>query len=376
MKTKNLGFLYNSLYYKNPSKIKEINSSKIKEINTEILCTKYQADFINEETSENSIELFVKNNGLITGIGYEHGDKSNTESFKLGFFFDHTSGQPIITGATMKGVIRSVFPMNEKDDDIKKSKTQYIIHLLKEIISEKKDDAFVNNLEMEIFDGFQFDEDNSNNKPKLKSIYKRDKFLDAVIIQGGKGGKIFGEDTIAPHKSPFENPEPVKFLKILGRVKFRFNFEFHNGLLEAGQKQELIKKILLDVSIGAKGKGGYGFFQENENNIKTKRTHFEDYIEEPCICISSKIKKSIEFSGSIVEIFEEYNNEKNRYEYNVVLMITEGDDFFYLTKKNFYIRNFTPVKEKKVNVEFTEDWKTIDKARFHITLIDENARNS
>ncbi|WP_419676164.1 type III-B CRISPR module RAMP protein Cmr6 [Aliarcobacter butzleri] len=71
---------------------------------------------------------------------------------------------------------------------------------------------------------------------------------------------MFGSDYITNHYSNEENgmfkePNPIKFLKILSRVTFKFQFKCDEKYLE------LFKQIILDFGLGAKTNVGYGKFK-------------------------------------------------------------------------------------------------------------------
>ena len=90
-----------------------------------------------------------------------------------------------------------------------------------------------------------------------------------------ENNKIFGSDYITPHKNndsesdipdEFCEPNPIKFLKVLPAVTFKFQFKSadKNSLSENILKEyiELFKQIILDFGLGAKTNIGYGKFQE------------------------------------------------------------------------------------------------------------------
>ncbi|WP_051211322.1 type III-B CRISPR module RAMP protein Cmr6 [Runella zeae] len=215
---------------------------------------------------DNEFDLTTRYPGLVLGTGYGHGVKGVTGDFKIGFSFDYTTGLPIIPGSSLKGTLRSVFP-NEKgahvhknaSDTIKDEKRKYIRTILK-----VADDFDVDALELEIFEG------------KVNGQYlpmsKHDVFLDAEIVKPNSKGLIFGDDYITPHvdtetrkPAPLKNPTPLRFLKILPNVTFRFSFELQDGLLiSATQKLALFQQILLDLGIGAKTNVGYGRLKPSE----------------------------------------------------------------------------------------------------------------
>ncbi|MFW3342954.1 type III-B CRISPR module RAMP protein Cmr6 [Aliarcobacter butzleri] len=168
-----------------------------------------------------TFELITTYPGLLVGSGYNHPKlKDNKDDFQLGFFFDHTTGLPIISGSSIKGLLRSVC---EKNDFVK--------------------DVYKKQIPLEIFeDG--------------KTI-----FYDAFIVSSqNENNKIFGSDYITNHYSNEENgmfkePNPIKFLKILSGVTFKFQFKCDEKYIE------LFKQIILDFGLGAKTNVGYGKFK-------------------------------------------------------------------------------------------------------------------
>ena len=65
--------------------------------------------------------------GLLIGSGITHGSGLLGE-LKLGFFMDYTTGLPVVAGSSIKGVLRSAFPMGyvhaakkEKDAAVKRA---------------------------------------------------------------------------------------------------------------------------------------------------------------------------------------------------------------------------------------------------------------
>lgn len=160
--------------------------------------------------------------GLLIGSGYNHPKlKENNDDFQLGFFFDHTTGLPIISGSSIKGLLKSVCKQEEFMQDI-----------------------YDRQVPLAIFeDG--------------KTI-----FYDAFIVStANEERKIFGTDYITSHFSNekdgmFKEPNPVKFLKILPQVTFKFQFQAPKEYVE------LFRKIILDFGLGAKTNVGYGKFIE------------------------------------------------------------------------------------------------------------------
>ncbi len=193
-------------------------------------------------------QLEVAYPGLITGIGINHNIKGIESEFKLGMHFDYTTGMPVIYGSTVKGVLKSYI----KHYDIADNSGLEIDNL---------------DLEKEIFEGLKRIDNGGSNIPvkdriyEPMSIYDRDIFFDAVIVEGVGRGKFLASDTICPHTDgPLKNPKPVNFLKIAPGVTIEFRFKLHNGIIDTIQKKALFEEILRDWGIGAKTNVGYGQF--------------------------------------------------------------------------------------------------------------------
>jgi len=237
--------------------------------------------------------------GLLIGSGYTHEageaifNSKKEEAFKIGFFFDYTTGMPYIPGHSVKGVLRNAFP-NHKNERFVKEKTETIIDYLgknddelmgffTEYLSSKfkndnQDDTpsfshtlFVELLGNIIFEGKEpcsFNEKTNSFEYRQIPIYERDIFHDVYFYEGNEGnegnkkGIFLGTDYITPHSNPLKNPIPIKFLKILPNVKIKFQFDLKDNLISKELKKELFKKILLDFGIGAKTNVGYGQFTE------------------------------------------------------------------------------------------------------------------
>lgn len=223
-------------------------------------------------------DLITTYPGLIIGSGYPH-DVQDEEGLKLGFFFDHATGLPVIPGSSIKGILKSVFDKVDGD---------YIIHLLQEmsdpeggrtlhssdhreaIAALAPDLAKVKQWALEMF--------GSNDEEKNTPPSQRDVFFDAFPVESKNNkGLLLGNDYITPHiPNPLKNPNPIQFLKVLPQVKFRFDFQLldsSNGLT-AILKLELFRQLLLDFGAGAKTNVGYGQFstaymvETNKNTAK------------------------------------------------------------------------------------------------------------
>jgi len=190
--------------------------------------------------------------GLLIGAGYTHTYKSVKKSqdkkqaepgdFQLGFFFDHTTGMPVIPGSSVKGVLKAVFPKPQEQKEIRAEKEKYLLDIGK------------NNLTKEILSSWEV------------IFFERGQvFFDAYISAFPVDKKIFAEDYLCPHgDNIFKNPIPIRFLKIAPGVTFTFQFMLKdwNDNFKAQHIAGIFKQILLDFGIGAKRNVGYGTFIE------------------------------------------------------------------------------------------------------------------
>ncbi|MCB0526214.1 MAG: type III-B CRISPR module RAMP protein Cmr6 [Saprospiraceae bacterium] len=190
--------------------------------------------------------------GLLIGSGYGHQTGTQGE-FKLGFFFDHTTGLPCIPGSSVKGLLRSAFPGDKEAKEKKAMKIRFVQALLKQINSKLILSAEeIGELERNIFEG-----------EKTERMHGQDVFLDAFPEKGARSDLLFADDYITPHPDALKNPKPVRFMKIRPGVQFRFNFILHpvtigKHNITAAEKEALFKRILEQFGIGAKTNTGYG----------------------------------------------------------------------------------------------------------------------
>ena len=175
--------------------------------------------------------------GLVTGVGIGH-EASIEGEFKLGMHFDHTYGQPIIYGSSVKGVLR---------------------HYFKECYDGTDEEA--DELIKDIFGS-------DDPRDSGKSLYDRDIFFDAVIVKGDKNGHILAPDSITPHTGgPLKNPIPITFVKIASGCTIEFRFRLVDSVIgdktfTAEEKKELFTEILTTFGVGAKTNVGYGQLEE------------------------------------------------------------------------------------------------------------------
>lgn len=234
-------------------------------------------------TGFREIKLKTTYPGLFLGSGYNH-ETGNIGEFKLGFFFDHTSGLPVVPGSSVKGVLRSVFPQFKRLKDgsglpdlanateLQRHKALYIAQKVdlpagNQDVAGDKLCRLIHRMELSVFEGISLVEKDGNWSQVYRPMSERDTFLDAVpdIRQGAQ---IFGRDAITPHhENPLKNPKPLPFLKVLPNVRWCFQFLFCNNLepgmaLSPDRKKALFERILRDIGVGAKTNVGYGQFDE------------------------------------------------------------------------------------------------------------------
>lgn len=260
--------------------------------------------------SEETFELTTIYPGLITGMGYAHNSILLDEGeFKNGFYFDYTTGLPVITGSSIKGVIRDAFPnqsifekfrtISESDlnnyesfkskidsiEDFQKCTHAYSkLDKIKKFILELKIDRlengnitenFVRKLEEDIFEG------KTNDKRKSQV----DVFFDAYpnVEKLNHGQSLLSSDYITKHVNSLatekddllKNPIPIKILKIASNVPIIFNFKLVDSEIEGfkitkQKKLELFKNIITEFGVGARRNVGYGQFLK-EKIIETQK---------------------------------------------------------------------------------------------------------
>jgi len=248
-----------------------------------------------EKISTHSFRLKVNYPGLMIGVGYFHGLPNSKQDIKTGFFFDYTSGLPIIPASSIKGVLRSFFPDSDKDK-FKQEKTEFIRSILD---NEELDVEAIKN---EIFEGV---DKNGNQMP----IVKRDKFLDSMI--SGIPNGIIVQEYITPHEE-FKNPTPIRYAKIPPEVELEFNFILNDGIISAQEKEKLFFELIMTGGLGAKTNSGYGhflkvsldeakrFFQERKEEERKEKERLRQELER---------KKRLESLSAEERLLEENKND-------------------------------------------------------------------
>lgn len=135
---RNLNLIFNKLYYK---ELKTSNFKKsLQDYNKEIFdCTfNPRTDYTESQVPCSTFVLKTTYPGLLVGTGNPHGSNQQIDAdINMGFSFDYVTGQPYISGSSVKGILRSCFA----------EKSEAVTAIIK---NEKID---VKALEKNIFDG-------------------------------------------------------------------------------------------------------------------------------------------------------------------------------------------------------------------------------
>lgn len=197
------------------------------------------------------VNMRVQAPGLLIGSGLAHGLPGSEEDVKTGLQFDYASGLPVIPGSSVKGVIRSAFPMIAADAE----KLNYIRSLIADIPE---------------FSALGL-EDNDILELGNQMFNHGDIFADALLVgygtrmkQQGPVNQVLAEDYITPHTGgPLAQPIPIKIVKVAPGVTFAFCFKFNETkigakVVSASMKKALCAAILQELGVGAKTNVGYG----------------------------------------------------------------------------------------------------------------------
>jgi len=255
----NLGWLYWVDYFKGIDYTQmdsPTNENLVKEkVGGLILAANDQELANNEEAMLGNAHFLATTRypGLVVGIGYAHELPDIKNQPTLGFYFDYTTGLPVVPGSSVKGVLRSAFEHRV-----------YLKALIEALTNKEWSEEEIGDLEVEIF----------GNRVGANEVQGgSDIFFDAVPVK--KIGALLSDDYITPHGDGItDEPNPLYFIKVAGGVTFRFDFDLTESvvgekIVTPGQKRELFIKILQDLGLGAKSNVGYGYF-ENFRNYQTQ----------------------------------------------------------------------------------------------------------
>lgn len=313
----NIGLQFNKEYYKaihfDSSGTPTMGDNNAMAI---VLKEKVEENKSPEFDNNQSFKLQTVYPGLLSGSGYRHDIGGMKEEFQLGFFFDHTTGLPVIPASSIKGVLRYACEVNDGE---------YLKNIVDEKFSIKGFDtkAFVQT----VFEGKDNDEG--------ISIYHRDIFLDAFPVHSN--GALFGSDYITPHKNPLKDPVPIKFLRVQPEVTYQFTFilKESNGL-DADKKQKIFKQIILDLGLGAKTNVGYGQFIELSQEDRQSQ-YIKKYEPYTAARNATKYKSNDEIEVEIIQVDDQY----------VTMVDSEGSTF--MKPLDNVIKSFEKATDKKRN---------------------------
>ncbi len=196
--------------------------------------------------------------GLLIGIGIPHGAGKlgdNDYDVKLGFSFDYVTGQPVIPGSSVKGVLRSHFQY----------RTVAVTAILRQLGFPDVTDGIV-----------RWDKKKDNDCLEKAIFENSDVFFDAVVFDGDEYSNLVGTDYITPHTKPTQNPIPVQILKIMPGVRMEFRFKLSEKTVCGITFTEdvlikLFQELLVLFGAGAKTNVGYGVFEPADDKEEPKK---------------------------------------------------------------------------------------------------------
>lgn len=350
--TQNLGLLHSKEYFKGLSysfdgnKLKTVDRGNSIASNNKILFDATLSETIEKLEDVDTISLKTTYPGLFTGSGYQHSVDGDDE-FKIGFFFDFTSGQPLIPGSSVKGALRSVFPGRSKKH--KSEKIALIQFFFEECLKlTKPNSEEVKKIEEEIFEG-------KRNGERI-NLYKSDIFHDAVLSNSNLNKKFLGNDYITPHnENPLRNPTPLQFLKVLPEIEFDFRFKLQNSIvfstLTKEKKLELFKAILLFRGIGAKTNVGYGQFSNDKISVSTNNSSNNNEGSQTSEPTPNRGNQNLSKNFHISK--KTFHFKKDQIIQGILsiegdeLIFTTVDNHWFSKKKDAVIKKFEEQKKKK-----------------------------
>ena len=267
--SKNMNYIYYVEYFSgltnDPKQDEEIFIKR----NSDIIQTKFQVhnpfSSITATTGTTTtvsdysyFELYTMYPGLLIGTGNAH-DYNEKGCLKQGFSFDYVTGLPYIPGSSLKGMLRSCFPENDKEQKNKEEHKKYIKALLNINVD-------VDKLRDDIF-----------GSSKTGMGGGKDIFLGAYPAAENNGKTLLETDYITainPDKysapdsyKKFKEPNPIQIIKVKPNVKFCFSFILQDSdiggiKVSAADKLKLFESLILDMGIGAKTNTGFGKFSK------------------------------------------------------------------------------------------------------------------
>lgn len=257
-KSENMNYIFNVEYFKNifsQRQGKEIfvktAEEDLKKRNKAIFNFKFAVESSPlAECEKHGFSLYTLYPGMLIGTGNPH-EIAVAGALKCGFTFDYVTGLPYITGSTLKGMLRSYFPGDTKNEEVSKEYDNLIRGIL------GKEDSF---------DVLAF---------KDNMFENADVFLGAFPVVKENKKSLLDMEFITPHSDKFKNPNPISLVKVKPAVEFRFSFIFSDYVVDGGtlvsaeEKRNLCKELLLLMGIGAKTNVGFGKLSETKPQMHT-----------------------------------------------------------------------------------------------------------
>lgn len=263
-------------------------------------------------------DLTTTDPGLLMGTGYQHqakvGAKDSTKEFKLGFYFDPTTGVPILPGSTVKGRLRSFFPARyakgKQQNGVASRLWQVLselavaekLSLPAELTTSEQQLAWLIDLEYQIFAAQP-----TPTAERNRSATQQDRFFEAYPCS--VQSNLFAVGTITPHGHPLRNPVPINFLKVSAGVTYRFQWLLNDDGLPAKAKHYLFERLLELHGIGAKTASSFGQFARPVPDWVTEivnLTETEDFVESATVDLSSLEK------GTLIKVVVKEVNRADR----------------------------------------------------------------
>ena len=220
---RNLNLILRKLYYRR-IRCSDYHDD-VRELTEQMLKTTFDhaRDYRPMPAATHTAIFRVRYPGLLTGINMMIAGGTH-EDVDVDFSIDPATGQPVVHGWTLKGLLRSHFTNRA-------AAVAEIAGLSIEQVKELKKD---------LFDG-------------------NDVFFGAVVFDGDDNHRILDLDFFCHHSIyPTADPTPLRILKLMPNVRLEFRFILHDGVITADETFALIKELLLVFGVGARTNVGYG----------------------------------------------------------------------------------------------------------------------
>lgn len=221
------------------------------------LCQQQQAEdgiCYDSQSGFGTFSLAVTYPGLTTGLGILY-ENASEGGIKSGFSLDYNTGLPFIQGSNVKGRLRSIMEklaqVEAADEELPASIKQESLQTYLARFEQELGDVEPTELIRAIFAG-QEDWEQGD-----------DIFFDAFAERPD----CLAEDFVTKHhKDNFQEPVPVRFLRIKPDTRITFLFkvcDYEQGAIRisALTKLKLFRSLLMEYGIGAKTNKGYGYLK-------------------------------------------------------------------------------------------------------------------